>query len=103
MEDIICEIKLRQVLFTFIIVQLFATFRELVESGQEYGSGFAVYHKGELVVNMVGGYADKAAHRPWTKDTVAQAYSTTKGTLPASHPQSFRVFIYSNMGVCFPK
>ena len=54
-------------------------YREMVENGYERGSGFAVYHKGELVVDMVGGYADKTAKRPWTKNTVTQAFSTTKG------------------------
>ena len=43
------------------------------------GSAFAVYHQGELVVNLVGGYADSEAHRPWRKHTISNAFSVTKG------------------------
>ena len=38
--------------------------REQIESGDDIGSAFAVYHQGELVVNLVGGYADTEAQRP---------------------------------------
>lgn len=54
-------------------------FRKNVESGKEPGGAFAVYHKGQLVIDMWGGYADVEAQRPWSRDTIALAYSATKG------------------------
>ena len=54
-------------------------YREQIESGDDLGSAFAVYHQGELVVNLVGGYADTEAHRPWTTDTISNVCSVTKG------------------------
>ena len=50
-----------------------------MDSGWEKGGGFSVYHKGEMVVNYVGGYADEETELQWTLDTVSQYYSTTKG------------------------
>ena len=37
-----------------------------------------MYHKGHLVVDIWGGYADEAAMRPWTKDTLSTVFSSTK-------------------------
>ena len=42
------------------------------------GGSFAAYYKGELVVNLWGGYADRKARRYWKKDTLPCFYSTTK-------------------------
>ena len=53
--------------------------REQIESGDDIGSAFAVYHQGELVVSLVGGFADIEAHRPWKKDIISNAYSVGKG------------------------
>ena len=54
-------------------------FRENLESGLETGAGFAVFHNGEMVVNLVGGYADEEAKVPWEKDTLTNLFSVTKG------------------------
>jgi len=54
-------------------------FRSQVESGEQQGGAFAVYYKGERVVNLLGGYADPEAQIPWTEDTISQFFSTTKG------------------------
>lgn len=45
----------------------------------ETGASFAVYHRGELVVDLWGGVADPRTDRPWERDTVALVFSTTKG------------------------
>ncbi len=45
----------------------------------EIGASFAVTHNGELVADLHGGWADPARTRPWTADTVANVWSTTKG------------------------
>ena len=54
-------------------------YRSHVDSGLEKGGGFAVWYKGELVFNYVGGYADDEAERPYTQDTLTIIYSSTKG------------------------
>ncbi len=54
-------------------------FRESVERGEEVGASFAVYHRGELVVDLAGGHADRTRSRPWTGETLVNVWSTTKG------------------------
>jgi CubicO group peptidase (beta-lactamase class C family) len=49
------------------------------DAGREVGAAFAVYHRGELVVDLWGGVADVTTGRPWDKDTMVLVYSTTKG------------------------
>jgi CubicO group peptidase (beta-lactamase class C family) len=46
----------------------------------EYGGGGAVcvYHHGECVADLWGGVRDELA-TPWTRDTMAPSFSTTKG------------------------
>ncbi|WP_219510142.1 serine hydrolase domain-containing protein [Nonomuraea ceibae] len=60
----------------------FARVREVFErqftDGQELGAAFAVYHRGELVVDLWDGIADRHTGRPWLRDTPAFAYSCTK-------------------------
>ena len=65
--------------FWHIDKQLKSFYREQIENGDDLGSGFAVYHKGKLVVNLVGGYADIEAKRPWTLNTTSHSFSITKG------------------------
>jgi len=45
----------------------------------ELGAAFAVYHQGEKVVDLWGGYVDKKRTRLWEEDTVTTVFSTTKG------------------------
>ena len=47
--------------------------------GREVGATFAVELEGRIVVDLWGGYADRARTRPWHKDTLANVWSTTKG------------------------
>ncbi|XP_041479908.1 beta-lactamase domain-containing protein 2-like isoform X1 [Lytechinus variegatus] len=56
-------------------------FRRNFEKGPEVrksGSGFAVYHNGERVVNLYGGYADADILQLWRENTLSLVYSTTK-------------------------
>jgi len=48
-------------------------------SGEELGAGFAVYLDGELIVDLLGGWADRKRSRLWTAETLTPVYSTTKG------------------------
>ena len=43
------------------------------------GGSLCVMHRGEVVVDTWGGWADKDAGRPWAQDTLGVAWSTTKG------------------------
>src|SRR5919112_43509 len=42
------------------------------------GASFAVWHDGEWVVDIWGGWADATHTRPWTQDTLVMPYSVTK-------------------------
>jgi CubicO group peptidase (beta-lactamase class C family) len=44
------------------------------------GAALCVWHRGEVVVDVWGGTRD-AAGTPWTRDTVALSFSTTKGVM----------------------
>lgn len=50
---------------------------------REVGAGLAVVHRGGLAVSLWGGIADPASGRPWTEDTLANVWSTTKGVTAA--------------------
>lgn len=50
-----------------------------LESGMDRGASVAVRHKGELVVDLVGGVRDKDGTIPYDADTLQIVFSTTKG------------------------
>jgi CubicO group peptidase (beta-lactamase class C family) len=60
-----------------------AVFEELFEKGRELGAGIAVTIDGKPVVDLWGGYTDRARSQPWQKDTLVNVYSTTKGMTAA--------------------
>ena len=45
----------------------------------EVGAGFCVVVDGEVVVDLWGGFQDRAQTRPWGENTLVNVYSTTKG------------------------
>lgn len=45
----------------------------------EAGASLCVVERGEIVVDLWGGWTDEARSRPWQRDTIANVYSTTKG------------------------
>src|SRR3954451_24715603 len=54
------------------------TFARIV--GRRPGGGaLTVRVRGETVVDLMTGYADRAQTRPWTPETLAISFSTTKG------------------------
>lgn len=57
----------------------FAANFERPEAYCELGAALAVYRHGGCVVDLWGGYADRARTRPWTRDTLVNLWSTTKG------------------------
>lgn len=57
---------------------LVAALAEEVTGGGELGAAVAVDVGGELVVDVWGGYADRAKTREWSEDTVVNVFSSTK-------------------------
>jgi CubicO group peptidase (beta-lactamase class C family) len=60
----------------------FDSLRELfaakLESGEDLGASLALNIDGEMVVDLWGGWADEARTAPWTENTIANVFSTTK-------------------------
>ena len=56
-------------------------FAHNIETREDIGAGVAVFHKGECVVDIAGGYFDKEATQPYTRDTLQLVFSTTKGVV----------------------
>lgn len=54
-------------------------FAQSFERGEETGAALCVYHRGELVVDLWGGWADVAQQKPWQADTLIVVFSVTKG------------------------
>src|SRR5690242_18646457 len=54
-------------------------FAENFEKRGDVGAGVAVMIDGRPVVDLWGGYMDKARSRPWVCDTIVNVYSATKG------------------------
>jgi CubicO group peptidase (beta-lactamase class C family) len=59
----------------------FEAVRNAFDAGwaDELGAAFAAVRDGEVVVEIWGGWADRACTRPWAQDTIAPVFSTTKG------------------------
>ena len=54
-------------------------FSSLFTSNQEIGSGVALFHRGECVVNLTGGYFDNKMSAPYDEKTLQLVFSATKG------------------------
>jgi CubicO group peptidase (beta-lactamase class C family) len=54
-------------------------FADSFENGIEVGAAVAAVVDGKTVFDLWGGYADKAKTKPWTRDTLVNVFSTTKG------------------------
>jgi CubicO group peptidase (beta-lactamase class C family) len=54
-------------------------FAENFEKRGDIGAAVAVTIDGNPVIDLWGGYADKAGTRPWVRDTIVNVYSATKG------------------------
>lgn len=56
-----------------------AEFRKNFAERGELGAACAIYHGGEKVVDLWGGYRNYETRAPWEEDTLVLVYSTTKG------------------------
>ena len=54
-------------------------FAHAFTGGEEIGAALCVYHRGECVVDLWGGWADQARQTPWQADTLIVVFSVTKG------------------------
>ena len=52
-----------------------------LDSRDDIGAGVAVFHRGQLVVDLTGGWRDNAGTIPYTPDTLQLVFSTTKGVV----------------------
>lgn len=55
------------------------TFRDNFVKRGEVGAAVFAYQRGEPVVDLWAGYADRTTHRAWERDTLCVTFSTTKG------------------------
>lgn len=56
-----------------------AVFEASFAAGAEIGAALSVRHRGQVVVELAGGFADPGAGRGWTHDTPSVCFSSTKG------------------------
>ncbi len=54
-------------------------FAAQLRDGLEIGAGLAVYQRGQCVVDLWGGHADRERGAAWTRDTRVVVFSVTKG------------------------
>ncbi len=54
-------------------------FAHQLATGEETGASLSVYHRGEPVVDLWGGLADRESERDWEQDTRIVLFSVTKG------------------------
>jgi CubicO group peptidase (beta-lactamase class C family) len=54
-------------------------FETSFETKKELGASLCVWHRGEKVIDLWGGYVDKARTKAWERDTLCTVFSTTKG------------------------
>ncbi|QLL06822.1 serine hydrolase domain-containing protein [Mycobacterium vicinigordonae] len=57
---------------------LAAALAEEISRGSELGAAVAIDIGGEMVVDLWGGYADRAKTRQWDQDTIVNVFSSTK-------------------------
>ena len=65
------------------------TFEEIVSETPDAGSAISIWHKGQNVVNLWGGVADRETKAPWREDTSAVVFSCTKGLMSLALAQLF--------------
>lgn len=54
------------------------TFEANFADDAELGAGFSVFLDGQLIVDLQGGFLDRAKAQTWTAETIVPVYSTTK-------------------------
>ena len=52
-----------------------------IETKEDIGAGLCIFHHGEPVVDLIGGYFENTATIPYARDTLQLVFSTTKGVV----------------------
>ena len=81
-------------------------FTQSVESGYEVGATLAVEYRGEMVINIWGGYQDAAKTRLWEEDTLVNVFSVSKGivaTCIARLIEQKRLDVYQPVSYYWPE
>lgn len=58
---------------------VYRAFKNNFELGKELGAALCIYHKGEKVVDLWGGIANKKSKSNWDENTMVLFFSATKG------------------------
>jgi CubicO group peptidase (beta-lactamase class C family) len=70
-----------------------AAFADNFVRRRELGGACCVFYRGEIVVDLWGGFRNKQTGEPWQQDTMVLVYSTTKGlaamTLAIAHSRGW--------------
>lgn len=61
-----------------------AVFEENFRRHGEVGASLCVYHRGERVVDLWGGWANREVFLPWQENTLGVGFSSTKGLVALS-------------------
>jgi CubicO group peptidase (beta-lactamase class C family) len=61
------------------VAECFAANFERADGYRELGASFAVYRGEELIADLWAGWRDTAKTEPWTRDTLVNVWSATKG------------------------
>ena len=67
-----------------------ATFQEIISEAPDSGAAVSIWCKGENIVNLWGGLADRDTKSPWSEDTKAVVFSSTKGLMSLALAQLFQ-------------
>lgn len=59
----------------------FASHFKRTDEFQELGAALAIYQRGEKIVDLHGGYMDAARRKPWSKRTLVNIWSASKGVM----------------------
>lgn len=65
-------------------------FKEIISEAPDSGAAVSIWHKGENVVNLWGGLADRETKSAWLEDTKVVVFSSTKGLMSLALAQLFQ-------------
>ncbi|CAF1210527.1 unnamed protein product [Adineta ricciae] len=63
---------------------IYDLFQDNFVEHRDIGASVAVYHQGELVVGLSGGWFDQSQTKPYDENTLQLVFSTTKGVVAAA-------------------
>ncbi|CAF1134928.1 unnamed protein product [Rotaria sordida] len=61
-----------------------AIFEQNLVDGLDLGASLCVYHRGQCVIDLSGGWKDKEKTKSYTPETLQVVYSTSKGVIAAA-------------------